>query len=315
MGSTYLAPAVVTDAELGLPRADAGSIRASVAPMPPSVNYHLWAPCNMRCRFCFAPFEDVVATVAPKGHLPREESLRLTRALAERFRKVTFAGGEPTLCGWLPELVRAAKDAGATTMLVTNGSRLTEMLPALAGALDWVAVSVDSARTETLVSLGRAVAGRRALTPEQYFDLSDAVRSAGMRLKLNTVVTRENADEDMRPFVRRFAPERWKVLRALAVEGQNTGRIEPLLCPSEAFAGFVDRHSELDREGIAVVAEDNEDMRGSYAMVDPAGRFFDNVQGGYRYTSPILHAGVEAAWSEVAFSMQRFLDRGGDYAF
>lgn len=283
--------------------------------MPPSVNYHLWAPCNMRCRFCFAPFQDVVATVAPKGHLPREDSLRLTRVLAKTFRKVSFAGGEPTLCSWLPDLVRAAKHAGATTMLVTNGSRLSAMLPNLVGALDWVAISVDSSRSETLVRLGRAVAGSRALPAERYLRLADEVRAVGMRLKLNTVVTSENACEDMRPFVRSLAPERWKVLRVLPVEGQNSGRIEPLLCPRPEFDAFVARHMELEGAGVAVVPEDNEDMRGSYAMVDPAGRFFDNVQGGHRYSHPILDVGVGQAWSEVEFSIRRFLTRGGAYSF
>ena len=27
--------------------------------MPPAVNLHFWQPCNMRCSFCFARFEDV----------------------------------------------------------------------------------------------------------------------------------------------------------------------------------------------------------------------------------------------------------------
>lgn len=77
----------------------------------------------------------------------------------------------------------------------------------------------------------------------------------------------------------------------------------------------MERHQGLENHGIAVVAEDNDDMRGSYAMVDPAGRFFDNVSGGYSYTAPILRAGVDAAWSQVNFSMDRFLDRGGSYDF
>ena len=39
--------------------------------------------------------------------------------------------------------------------------------------------------------------------------------------------------------------------------------------------------------------ESNELMRGSYVMVDPAGRFFDNVEGGHTYSRPILEVGVE----------------------
>ena len=29
----------------------------SIAIDIPTVNYHLWKPCNMRCGFCFATFE------------------------------------------------------------------------------------------------------------------------------------------------------------------------------------------------------------------------------------------------------------------
>src|SRR5687767_15313757 len=72
---------------------------------PPSVNFHLWQPCDMRCRYCFAVFDDV-RPLLPGGHLPREDSMEVTRRLARAFRKVTFAGGEPLLCRWLPELVR-----------------------------------------------------------------------------------------------------------------------------------------------------------------------------------------------------------------
>lgn len=83
--------------------------------MPPSVNYHLWAACNMRCRFCFATFDDVIADRLPRRHLAREDACRMVDILARRFRKVTFAGGEPTLCPWLDQLVDVARRAGATT--------------------------------------------------------------------------------------------------------------------------------------------------------------------------------------------------------
>jgi radical S-adenosyl methionine domain-containing protein 2 len=267
----------------------------------------------MRCRFCFAPFQDVVSTVLPRGHLPRDESLRIAAMLGARFEKVTFAGGEPTLCPWLPELVHAAHSQGATTMLVTNGSRLPDVIGRLAGVLDWVALSIDSARPATLVQLGRAVQGKTAITPERYVEAAELVRANGMRLKVNTVVTSINATEDMSALISALRPERWKILRVLPVEGQNSGRVEPLLCTGGAFGEFVSRHLHLEANGIDVVAEDNDDMRGSYAMVDPAGRFFDNASGGHRYSSPLLRVGVDAAWAETTFSIERFISRGGAY--
>jgi radical S-adenosyl methionine domain-containing protein 2 len=165
------------------------------------------------------------------------------------------------------------------------------------------------------VELGRAVRGRHGIAPARYRELANLVRDASMRLKINTVVTALNAGEDMSEMILALRPERWKVLQVLPVEGQNSGKVEPLLCSDADFSGFVRRHRHLEDRGIAVVPEDNDDMRGSYAMVDPAGRFFDNVQGGYRYTTPILQAGVDAAWADVSFSMGRFRNRGGDYDF
>lgn len=282
--------------------------------MPPSVNFHLWEPCNMRCRFCFATFQDVRRDVLPKGHLPREEALRLVELLAPRFEKITFAGGEPLLCPWLPELAAAAKARGVTTMLVTNGSRLDDSaIECLRGVIDWVTLSIDSVSPNTHATLGRAVNGK-ALLVHDYQAMAHRVRGAAMRLKVNTVVTNLNAGEDQTEFIQSLRPERWKILRVLSVDGQNTGKVEALHCSSADFEAFVTRHRSVEQHGIVLVPEDNEDMRGSYAMVDPAGRFFDNAGGGHRYSEPILQYGLDAAWSQIRFSLKRFIDRGGFYS-
>ena len=56
----------------------------------PSVNFHLWAPCNMRCGFCFAPFHDVRRELLPKGHMGEQDCLRIIEALAQAgFTKST----------------------------------------------------------------------------------------------------------------------------------------------------------------------------------------------------------------------------------
>lgn len=91
----------------------------------PAVNFHLWQPCNMNCRFCFATFQDVKANILPKGHLPEAEAIAVVEMLATGgFRKINFAGGEPTLCPWLPKLIHVAHDFGMVTSIVTNGSRI-----------------------------------------------------------------------------------------------------------------------------------------------------------------------------------------------
>jgi hypothetical protein len=49
--------------------------------LPRSVNLHFWRPCNMRCGFCFATYEDT-RELLPRGHLERDSLLRLIDALA-----------------------------------------------------------------------------------------------------------------------------------------------------------------------------------------------------------------------------------------
>ncbi len=56
-------------------------------------------------------------------------------------------------------------------------------------------------------------------------------------------------------------------------------------------------------------------MTGSYLMVDPAGRLFDNVNGQYRFSSPILQVGFEGALRQVSFSAERYAGRGGNYSW
>lgn len=284
-------------------------------PRPLSVSFHLWEPCNMRCRFCFATFQDVKREALPRGHLPREQALAVTEALANTFDKVTFAGGEPTLCPWLADLCSRAKERGATTMLVTNGSRVLQpgWLDAHTPHLDWVVLSVDSARQETLRWTGRTVAGKYPLDPAYYMEVAQALRARGVRLKVNTVVTSANARENISHLIQAMRPERWKVLQMLPVSGQNDGA-EDLHVSTEEFWSFCERHRGVAADmGVELVPEDNKAMTASYALVDPAGRFFDNSAGCHRYGRPILEVGVEQAWQDVAFNQSRYVARGGVY--
>ena len=286
----------------------------SIVTKVPSVNFHLWKACNMKCDYCFATFADYKPNFLPKGHLNREDCLAVVERLADAgFDKINFAGGEPTLCAWLPDLVRAAKRRGVTTSVVTNGSRVNaEWIETMTGILDWVALSIDTTDADKLTQTGRATR-RGPLTESDYLRMADAIVSAGICLKINTVVTSATWDEDFTRFIRRARPERWKILQVLPVGGQNDGRVEDLTVTAEQFQRYVKRNRIVERDGIAVVPESNDAMTGSYVMVDPAGRFFDNTIGEHTYSRPILEVGVEAALKDIVVDARRFLDRGGRY--
>ena len=280
----------------------------------PSVNFHLWKPCNMKCRFCFATFQDVGQDTLPKGHLPREGCLAVVDALASAgFQKINFAGGEPILCPWLPDLMHRANELGFTTSIVTNGSRVSpEWLNSVAGALDWATLSIDTLDPQKLEELGR-VTRDGPLSEDDYLGVIDMLRERGIRLKINTVVTRTNCDEDLTGFIARARPERWKLLQVLPVIGQNDGLVDDQVITTGQFAKYVTRNQHVAEMGVAVIPESNDLMTGSYVMVDPAGRFFDNTTGAHVYSRPINQVGAGAALREVSIDPSRFHLRDGLY--
>ena len=270
----------------------------------------------MRCRFCFATFQDVKRDIdLPKGHLPKEKCILIVDQLAKAgFEKINFAGGEPTLCRWLPNLIRQAKNHGMVTSIVTNGSRITDQwLDNLNGSLDWIALSIDTVNPEKLEHLGRAIHGNIPISEEEYLRIVSDIKRRGIRLKINTVVTSVTWQDDFTSFIRLAQPERWKLLQVLPVEGQNDAHIADFKISTDQFEAYVQRNRTVENDGISVVPENNELMMESYVMIDPAGRFFDNAQGTYTYSRPILEVGVEAALDDILIDTERFHERGGKY--
>jgi len=283
--------------------------------LPPAVNWHFWPWCNYGCKFCFARFEDIPRM----DRLPKEVAITVPEMLAEAGAdKITFVGGEPTLCPYLGDLLAASKDVGLTTCIVSNATGLTEeFLDEWGHLIDWIGLSIDASTDEIHIDIGRGMRGDLARSRSHHIELAkDAwqrCRSRGIRMKLNTVVCKPNLDDDMTALVLELKPERWKIFEVLPVEGQNDGEVDELLLVTGEFETWIERHAWVADEGIQFVPESNDLMRGSYAMMDALGRFYTNVDGGHSYGPSILDVGVKQAWKENSFLEERFIDRGGVY--
>lgn len=281
--------------------------------LPLTANFHFIRSCNLRCKHCYATFLDDPTARPIQSHA---QLLKISQLLGARYEKVTFVGGEPTLYPGMPDMLAATKAEGALTNLVTNGSRIDPTwIGAHADVVDLLTVSIDSAADATHRAMGRATPGGETIPADYQIALADAARAAGVRYKLNTVVTTLNQGEDVSTLVVRLGPERWKLLQAAPVEGQNDAHITLLTPTREAFDAYVNRHraalARLGATGIRVVPEPIEAIRGSYVMVDPQGRFFDSAAGRHRYSRPILEIGHDAAFAEVDFDRDKFDARGG----
>ncbi len=113
----------------------------------------------------------------------------------------------------------------------------------------------------------------------------------------------------MNSFIDKVKPERWKVMQALPISGQNDKFKDAFLVTINEFNKFIMRH---DKEN-EVIKESNYQMKGSYVMIDPVGRFFSNATGEHIYSSPINEVGVEQALTEINYCFKKIINRGGIY--
>ena len=150
-----------------------------------AINYHLTRNCNMGCKYCFATFEE-----ASKINLNLIEKKLIIKKSSKYFDKMTFVGGEPLLDRDLVELIKYSKELGMTTMLVSNGSMITnDFLESVQNHLDWVSLSIDSLIEENNNFIGRKCNCFKA-NKESYLELIKNIKKYNYRLKINTVVSK-----------------------------------------------------------------------------------------------------------------------------
>tara|TARA_B100000768_G_scaffold165179_1_gene167603 strand:+ start:154 stop:1107 length:954 start_codon:yes stop_codon:yes gene_type:complete len=285
-----------------------------------AVNWHCYKACNYSCNFCYARFEDLKATPV----MAENEGRHLLQMMAEAgVEKINFVGGEPMLHRHLESWIHEAKRLGMVTSIVSNGTNIDRpFLERMKGSLDWIGLSIDASTDELHAKLGRGLRGEIANNTSHHIDrmlvVAPLLHEYGIGVKMNTVVTDLNKSDDLSPLVRLIRPHRWKIFQALAIEGENDDDMEALAVESAAFHHYVRFHEKqlAEIKEMTIVGEDNTVMLGTYAMVDPLGRVYTNVEGRYKYSiHSALVMGFDEAWSEVSsgFDQRRFEQRDGEW--
>jgi radical S-adenosyl methionine domain-containing protein 2 len=273
---------------------------------PISVNLKVTHLCNYFCRFCYGHFNNIPEAFSDS------RILEIPGLLAEAgCRKLTFEGGEPFMYHALPEVLSVARENGLVTSVVTNGSLVTEdILSSMSQDLDWLGISLDSAREDVEKRLGRGNGSHVAHA--RY--IATIARGLDIRLKINTVVTALNYLEDMIPLILSISPDRWKVFRLLQIEDQNIPQTLDISISKGQFTEFRSLNSPVEEYGIDVVFENREEMLGSYIMLLPDGRFLSNAGSIHSFSKhTIFEVGVMEDLTEVTWDQVIFLRRGGLY--
>ena len=283
----------------------ASNTYSSVEGRPVSVNLVLTERCNYHCKFCFGKYKN-------REFFNYDRILNIPCILKQLgTEKLTIEGGEPFLMPRLLELIlEEAKNCGLTTMVISNGSLIKkEQLKRMAPYIDWLGLSIDSPNEETERFLGRGFGNHVAKVKK----VAEWAHENEIYLKTNTVVTRYNLNDNLVPLLIELKPKRAKFFQFLHIEGANDEHAEELKITKEEFKEFVEQHRVLEEYGIPIAAETNEYMLGSYLMLFPDGRFFNNNYRRYQHTKHSIFDNSTLALREAMWIPEKFVQRGGIY--
>ncbi len=237
-----------------------------------------------------------------------EKARHILETLKERgIEKVNFAGGEPLLYKNLGHLLQMAKDMEFTVSVVTNASLLNENnIRELSCYVDWIGISVDSTDENIEKELGRG----NGCHVEHVQRVCELVRKHGMKLKINTTVTKLNYLEDMKTFISSLRPDRWKVFQVLYMKGQNDDALD-LIITTEEFEAFRSINGKLLlNNGAIPTFESADDMLNSYLIIGSDGNILlsnDNQR------SSIAFEELKCMELTDLVDEGSYLERGGNY--
>lgn len=262
------------------------------------INFHFTSICNMKCRYCFVP---------QNQNLNGDELLEIIRKISESgiFDGINFVGGEPTTSKFLLPMIKEAKRFGLKTSIVTNGYVLSKMpqkdFEEIVKNLDCVGLSVDSLDEDSNRKIGRAV-GKSILSRSDYEKLCLKIKKLGCKLKINTVVSKLNLNEDFNSFYETVKPDRIKIFQVLKPNVCTKNCYDDLLISSDEYNSFLLRHSAFE-----VVSENNSDMTSAYYMLGSDGCFWDNATG--KKSESVLSVPIEDALNSVFVDEEKYQRR------
>ena len=282
------------------------------------VNFHICEACNYRCKHCFAKFDC-------RKTLSAEEWIRIADNVIDSglVYEINIAGGEPMLHKGLMEIARHIRKRGVDVSLITNGHFMTpEWIRENAGVFKTIGLSIDTLDPERQKHLGRCDSKGGHLTPEEVGERIRLLRETNpkIRIKLNTVVSAVNRDDNLAEKVKGWKIDRWKIMKMQlfenaqfsnrCIEINETGYIKYV---ERALKEFGHSYREADSmvyvsAGTEIVAE--KVLRASYIMIDANGWLVDDSQNdNYTMIADCLRESFTEGYERLPFNRDNYMKR------
>lgn len=230
------------------------------------INLHFTDFCNYKCKHCFVKKENYELTF---------EELKVVVDKVEKYFKsknvigrINIAGGEPLLSRNIDRLIEYIASKKIKISIITNGYYLNDsFIRKNKNHIETIGISVDSLDYDTNIMIGRCF-NNNVLSEEKIIYLSKRIKDAGIKLKINTCVSKLNYKENFNDFINKIKPDRFKVLKMMcnsSNEVYNNNAIS-----NDDIKKF------LENINYDYVYESDEEMKNSYLIIDSKGNLSTN---------------------------------------
>lgn len=262
------------------------------------VNLHILEQCNYKCKYCFAHYES-------NKILSLDQWKLIVDNVSESIsvKRFNIAGGEPLLYPKLNELISYINSKGIPVSIITNGVLLSESFIEInSNAIDTIGISIDSFSEKTLNNLGCKTARGEILTKERLQFLSSKIKEANIKLKINTVVNRENYNELISNDLIHMNLDRWKVLKMKHFKNDSFDNSQLSITDNE-FKHFLKRNNNLKNTVI------EESMSNSYIIIDAQGYLLDHSGENYVRISDAKEKSFKEGFSKFKLNTELYNSR------
>lgn len=237
------------------------------------INFHFLNQCNYRCKYCLVDKK--------YNNYPNMEQMKhWIDVMSDYFEKnkvinprINLVGGEPMLYPEITSLIKYIHSKAIRVSIITNGSLLTEsILDEIGNYLYMVGVSVDTLSEEIACSIGRVDNKGKVLKTDNLVNICNQIKSKGIILKINTVISKLNYEEDFSLFLEKVKADRVKFLELYIIDDINKESSSYKLTQSQ-YDKFCKKHGNCNN----VIRETNEKFDGGYIMLDYKGNLIVNI--------------------------------------
>ena len=275
------------------------------------VNFHLTEKCNYRCSYCFAKFDnenemsidgwkkaaDIIQAYFKRNHIENG--------------RINIAGGEPLIVNYLNPLIDYIHSLGIKISIITNGSLLSKKhIDLWAGKVQILGISIDSLNRETNLKIGRAN-GSNTLDTTNLIEILRYAKTNGFKLKVNTVISKLNTNEDIMDLYKAIDFDRIKLLQ-MRINKNCNEQSENLRIEKNEFLEYCQK---IQQAMSNVTIEPDEDLDSSYVIIDPYGNLVANHKNVHAKTGSIFENKLEELIDQAKLSFdtfnKRYIKHGG----